>query len=381
MYDFDGFSRNIGIIHFCNIVVTDHTILEKLEGLKNRFKEVSTLITDPQVIVDQSRYVKLTKEYHNLEDILTAGKDYEHTLNNRNEAMNILSTEQDAELKEMAKDELEKTQQQIPQLEEKIKLLMVPADPEDEKNAIMEIRGGTGGDEAALFAGDLFRMYTRYSELRGWHIDITRYTEGSMGGYKEIIFTVKGDNVYGTLKYEGGVHRVQRVPATETQGRLHTSAASVAVLPEVGIFDIELKEEDVRTDIFCAHGHGGQGVNTTYSAIRLVHIPTGITVQCQDERSQKRNKEKAMIELRSRIYNMEHQKFLDNITAKRKTMVSSGDRSVKIRTYNFPQGRVTDHRINYTTHNLQAFIDGDIQDCLDHLIVAENAERLNENKL
>jgi peptide chain release factor 1 len=258
---------------------------------------------------------------------------------------------------------------------------MTPTDPEDDKNAIIEIRGGTGGDEAALFAGDLFRMYTRYCERKGWKIDLTRYTEGTSGGYKEIIFTVKGENAYGTLKYEGGVHRVQRVPVTETQGRIHTSAATVAVLPEVGVFDIDVKDEDIRTDIFCAHGHGGQGVNTTYSAIRLVHIPTGITVQCQDERSQLRNKEKAMIELRSRIYNMEHQKFLDGITAKRKTMVSNGDRSAKIRTYHFPQGRITDHRINYTMHNLPAFMDGDIQDCIDHLIVAENAERLKESEL
>lgn len=370
-----------GIIFLCIYVDTKSSLLDKLKGLKDKFAEISTLITDPNVIGDQKRYVKLTKEYHDLEAILKAGKKYETILTDKSEALHILDTEQDSDLREMAKMELEAGQKKLPELEEQIKLLMTPTDPEDDKNAIIEIRGGTGGDEAALFAGDLFRMYTRYCERKGWKIDLTRYTEGTSGGYKEIIFTVKGENAYGTLKYEGGVHRVQRVPVTETQGRIHTSAATVAVLPEVGVFDIDVKDEDIRTDIFCAHGHGGQGVNTTYSAIRLVHIPTGITVQCQDERSQLRNKEKAMIELRSRIYNMEHQKFLDGITAKRKTMVSNGDRSAKIRTYHFPQGRITDHRINYTMHNLPAFMDGDIQDCIDHLIVAENAERLKESEL
>ncbi|CCY35850.1 peptide chain release factor 1 [Tannerella sp. CAG:118] len=258
---------------------------------------------------------------------------------------------------------------------------MVPADPQDGKNAIVEIRGGTGGDEAAIFAGDLFRMYCKYCETKGWKVEVTSFSDGTIGGYKEIIFTISGDSVYGTMKYESGVHRVQRVPVTETQGRVHTSAASVAVLPEAEEFDVEINEKDIRTDIFCASGHGGQSVNTTYSAIRLVHIPTGITVQCQDEKSQIKNKAKAMVELRSRIYNMEYQKYLDEIASKRKTMVSTGDRSAKIRTYNYPQGRITDHRINYTIYNLSAFMDGDIQDCIDHLIVAENAERLKESEL
>jgi peptide chain release factor 1 len=266
-------------------------------------------------------------------------------------------------------------------LEEEIKLLLIPVDPQDGKDAIVEIRGGTGGDEAAIFAGDLFRMYSKYCETKGWKIEVTSSSEGTIGGFKEIIFTVSGENVYGTLKYESGVHRVQRVPVTETQGRVHTSAATVAVLPEAEEFDVEIKESDIRTDIFCASGHGGQSVNTTYSAIRLVHLPTGISVQCQDEKSQLKNKAKAMIELRSRIYNMEYQKYLDEIASKRKTMVSTGDRSAKIRTYNYPQGRITDHRINYTIYNLATFMAGDIQPVIDQLIVAENAERLKESEL
>ena len=255
-------------------------------------------------------------------------------------------------------------------------VFLIPSDPEDGKNAIVEIRGGTGGDEAAIFAGDLYRMYSKYCESKGWKAQLTSFNEGTSGGYKEIVFSVTGNNVYGTLKYESGVHRVQRVPATETQGRVHTSAATVAVLPEAQEFDIDLKESDIRTDIFCASGHGGQSVNTTYSAIRLVHIPTGITVQCQDEKSQLKNKAKAMIELRTRIYNMEYQKYLDNIASKRKTMVSTGDRSAKIRTYNYPQGRVTDHRIGLTLYNLQAIMAGEIQEIIDELVIAENAERL-----
>lgn len=359
----------------------NNTLLQKLDGLQSRFEEVSTLITDPQVIADRKRFVKLTKEYKDLEDLMKAREEYKRRLSDIDEANQIILNEQDAEMKEMAHQELEEDKKAIPQLEERIKLLLVPADPEDSKNAIMEIRAGTGGDEAALFAGDLFRMYSKYCESKGWKVDVTSFTEGTAGGYKEIIFTVSGENVYGTLKYESGVHRVQRVPATETQGRVHTSAASVAVLPEAGEFDVEIRKEDIRTDIFCASGHGGQCVNTTYSAIRLVHIPTGITVQCQDERSQKRNLEKGMAELRTRIYNMEYQKYLDGISKKRKTMVSTGDRSAKIRTYNYPQGRITDHRINYTIYNLTSFMDGNIQDCIDHLIVAENAERLKESEL
>lgn len=361
--------------------MADSSLLERLDGLEHKFEEISTLITDPEVIADMKRFVKLNKEYRDLELIMKARKEYETALAHIKEAKEILAEEGDPEMREMAKMELEELEPKIPCMEEEIKLLLIPADPEDGKNAIVEIRGGTGGDEAAIFAGDLFRMYTKYCESKGWRIEVTSFNEGTSGGYKEIIFTVSGEGVYGTLKYESGVHRVQRVPATETQGRVHTSAATVAVLPEADEFDIDLKESDIRTDIFCASGHGGQSVNTTYSAIRLVHIPTGITVQCQDEKSQLKNKAKAMVELRTRIYNMEYQKYLDEISSKRKTMVSTGDRSAKIRTYNYPQGRVTDHRINLTLYNLQAIVGGDIQEIIDKLIVAENAERLKENEL
>ncbi len=357
------------------------TLLQKLEGLATRFEEVSTLITDPAVIADMKRFVKLNKEYRELEKINGARIKYEQLIANIAEAKEILDKEDDEELREMAKMELEQSSPLVATMEEEIKLLLVPADPEDSKNAIVEIRGGTGGDEAAIFAGDLYKMYIRYCETKKWKVEVTNINEGTAGGYKEVIFTVSGENVYGTLKYESGVHRVQRVPQTETQGRVHTSAATVAVLPEAEEFDVELKESDVRVDTFCSSGAGGQSVNTTYSAIRLVHIPTGITVQCQDEKSQHKNKAKAMIELRSRIYAIEHQKYLDEIGSKRKTMVSTGDRSAKIRTYNYPQGRITDHRINYTIYNLSAFMDGDIQNCIDQLIIAENAERMKENEL
>lgn len=361
--------------------MSENKLLGRLDGLSLRFEEVGLLITDPAVIADMKRFVKLTKEYRDLEKIVQASNAYRDLLNNIEEAKRILETENDPEMRELAKEEIDTSSEKRPLLEEKIKLLLVPADPEDNKNAIVEVRGGTGGDEAAIFAGDLFRMYTKYCETKGWKAEVTNVSEGTSGGFKEIVFTVSGENVYGTLKYESGVHRVQRVPQTETQGRVHTSAATVAILPEAEEFDVEINERDIRTDIFCASGHGGQSVNTTYSAIRLVHLPTGITVQCQDEKSQLKNKAKAMIELRSRIFNMEHQKYLDEIASHRKTMVSTGDRSAKIRTYNYPQGRITDHRINYTIYNLSAFMDGDIQDCIDHLIVAENAERLKESEL
>lgn len=361
--------------------MTENSLLGRLDGLVSRFEEVGTLITDPAVIADMKRFVKLNKEYRDLEKIIQVRTVYTQALNSIEEARLILESEQDPEMREMAREELDTCSSRIPRLEEEIKLLLVPADPQDDKNAIVEIRGGTGGDEAALFAGDLYRMYVKYCESKGWRIEVTSYTEGSMGGFKEVIFTVSGDGVYGVLKYESGVHRVQRIPQTETQGRVHTSAATVAVLPEADEFDVEIKESDIRTDIFCASGHGGQSVNTTYSAIRLVHIPTGITVQCQDEKSQLKNKAKALAELRSRIYNMEYQKYLDEIASRRKTMVSSGDRSAKIRTYNYPQGRITDHRINYTLYNLSAFMDGDIGDCIDHLVIAENTERMKDAEL
>ena len=359
----------------------ENKLLEKLDGLSSKFEEISTLITDPSVIADTKRFIKLNKEYSDLEKIIAKRNEYSSMLHNLQEANTILATERDEELRELARQEVDSLSKKLEPLEDEIKLLLVPADPQDGKNAIVEIRGGTGGDEAAIFAGDLFKMYAKFCESRGWKTEVTSFTEGTMGGYKEIIFTVSGTNVYGVLKYESGVHRVQRVPATESQGRVHTSAATVAVLPEAEEFDIELKESDIRTDIFCASGHGGQSVNTTYSAIRLVHIPTGITVQCQDEKSQLKNKAKALVELRTRIYNMEYQKYIESIASKRKTMVSTGDRSAKIRTYNYPQGRITDHRINYTIYNLPSFMGGDIQECIDQLTIAENAERLKENEL
>ena len=293
----------------------------------------------------------------------------------------MLAEETDEEIREMAKEEIEASEGQLPDKEKEIKMLLVPADPEDSKNAILEIRAGTGGDEASIFAGDLFRMYSKYCEKKGWRLEVTTVNEGTSGGFKEIVATVSGEGVYGVLKYESGVHRVQRVPQTETQGRVHTSAASVAVLPEAEEFDIELRTEDIRRDEFCSSGPGGQSVNTTYSAIRLTHIPTGIVVQCQDQKSKLKNLDKAMVELRSRIYNMEHQKYLDEIASKRKTMVSTGDRSAKIRTYNWPQGRVTDHRINLTLYNLQAIINGDIDEIVEKLMVEENSERLKEAEI
>lgn len=357
------------------------SLLEKLDVLVIRFEEVAKLITDPAVIADMKRFVKLNKEYRDLEKIANARNKYKQILDSIDEAKLLLDSDADSDFKQLAKEQLDENQAALPVVEEEIKVLLLPADPEDSKNAIVEIRGGTGGDEAALFAGDLYRMYVRYCESKGWKIETTDFTEGSSGGYKEIIFKVSGDGVYGIMKYESGVHRVQRIPSTETQGRVHTSAATVAVLPEAEEFDVEVRDCDVRVDTFCASGNGGQSVNTTYSAVRLVHIPTGITVQCQDEKSQLKNKAKAMVELRSRIYNMEYQKYLDDITSKRKTMVSTGDRSAKIRTYNYPQGRITDHRINETIHNLSAFLDGDIQAMLDKLIIAENAERMKASEI
>ena len=363
------------------MAVVASSLLEKLETLKQKYDELSVLIAEPSIIEDQKRYVRLNKEFHDLGQIMSVYEAYKLALLHLAEAKNLLENEADPELKEMAKIEMDDLEPKIAKMEEDIKLLLIPADPEDNKNAIVEIRGGTGGDEAAIFAGDLFKMYHRYCEIKGWKVEVTHISEGTSGGYKEIIFTVSGQKVYGTLKYESGVHRVQRVPQTETQGRVHTSAATVAVLPEAEEFDIELKEADIRVDTYCSSGPGGQSVNTTYSAIRLTHIPTGIIVQCQDEKSQHKNKAKAMNELRSRIYAIEHQKYLDEIGSKRKTMVSTGDRSAKIRTYNFPQGRVTDHRINYTMYNLAAFMGGEIQAVIDQLIVAENAERLKASEL
>ena len=361
--------------------MASNPLIEKLDLIQTRFDEVAQLITQSDVMSDMKRYAKLGKEYKELDIIVKAGKEYRQLIANIEEAKEILENESDADMREMAKEELAASLERQPQLEEEIKILLVPADPQDSKNAIVEIRGGTGGDEAAIFAGDLFRMYSKFCEMKGWKTEVTSSNPGTSGGYKEIIFTVSGENVYGILKYESGVHRVQRVPQTETQGRVHTSASTVAVLPEAEEFDIELKESDVKVDTFCASGPGGQGVNPTYSAIRLTHIPTGIVVQCQDERSQLKNKAHAFQELRTRIYNMEYQKYLDEITSKRKTMVSTGDRSAKIRTYNYPQARVTDHRINLTLYNLSAVLDGDLQGIIDQLTIAENAERLKASDI
>lgn len=351
-------------------------ILSKLEGIRDKFKAISEEITSPEVMSDMKRFIQLNKEYKELTPIVETANKYETILSNLQEAKEILSTEKDEEMREMARGEIETLEPMIPQMEEDIKLMLLPADPQDAKNAIIEIRGGAGGDEAAIFAGDLMRMYMKFFERRGWKTEVNSVSEGTAGGYKEVVLKVIGEGVYGILKYESGVHRVQRVPQTETQGRVHTSAASVAVLPEAEEFDIELRTDDIRKDTFCASGPGGQSVNTTYSAIRLTHIPTGIVVQCQDQKSQLKNYDKALEELRTRIYNLEYQKYLDEISSKRKTMVSTGDRSAKIRTYNYPQGRMTDHRIGYTCYNLSGVLDGDLDEVLDKLQVAENAERL-----
>ena len=356
--------------------MAENTLIEKLDGLKEKYAEISRQISDPETMADMKRYVQLNKDYKELEPIIAAGEKYKKMVSDLAGAKDILMNEKDEDLREMAREEATQLEEELPKMEEEIKIMLIPADPQDSKNAIMEIRGGTGGDEAAIFAGDLFRMYSKYFERKGWKCEVTSVSEGTAGGYKELICKVSGEKVYGTLKYEGGVHRVQRVPQTETQGRVHTSAASVAVLPEADEFDVEIDMKDVRKDTFCSSGPGGQGVNTTYSAIRLTHIPTGIVVQCQDERSQLKNLDKALNELRTRLYNIEYQKYLDSVSAQRKTMVSTGDRSAKIRTYNYPQSRVTDHRINYTMYNLPAFMDGDIQEVIDQLQIAENAERL-----
>ena len=361
--------------------MADNSILTRLDGLKLKYEEIGQKLTDPEVIADVKQFIQFNKEYRELEPIIEASERYRTAIANLAEAKDILANDKDEEMREMARGEIAELEPKIETLEEEIKLLLIPKDPQDAKNAIVEIRGGTGGDEAAIFAGDLMRMYTKYIESKGWKYEITSFSEGTAGGYKEVVMKVTGNNVYGTLKYESGVHRVQRVPQTETQGRVHTSAASVAVLPEAEEFDVEISMNDIRKDIFCASGPGGQSVNTTYSAIRLTHIPTGIVVQCQDQKSQLKNFDKAFEEIRTRVFNLEYSKYLDEIASKRKTMVSTGDRSAKIRTYNYPQGRITDHRINYTIYNLSAFMDGDIQDCIDHLIVAENAERLKESEL
>ncbi|MAA57022.1 MAG: peptide chain release factor 1 [Cryomorphaceae bacterium] len=351
-------------------------LLTKLEAIHFRFIEVGNLITDPDIIADMKRYVKLNKEYRDLEVLDQTYKTYSNLLSNLKSARELLESETDDEMREMAKMEISELDEKRPLLEEEIKFMLIPKDPEDDKNVIIELRAGTGGDEACIFVEDIFRMYTMYFKERSWKHDIINSSEGTVKGYKEISMSVEGDGIYGTLKFESGAHRVQRVPETESQGRVHTSAITVAVLPEAEEVDFELNMTDVRRDTFRASGAGGQHVNKTESAIRLTHIPTGFVVECQDGRSQHKNLEKAISVLRSRLYQAELDRINDERAAQRKTLVASGDRSAKVRTYNYPQGRITDHRINKTMYNLSSFMNGDIQDMIDALKMAENAEKL-----
>jgi len=353
-------------------------MLDKLNIVKQRFDEVSDLIIQPDIIADQKRYIQLNREYKDLKLLMDKRNLYKELLDRMEEAEELLRDGNDPEMSEMAKVQLEEAREALPGLEEEIKLLLIPKDPEDAKDVVMEIRAGTGGDEASIFAGDLYRMYTKYCESRGWKTHVMDFSEGTSGGYKEIQFEVSGEDVYGTLKFEAGVHRVQRVPQTETQGRVHTSAATVMVLPEAEEFEVHIDPKDVRIDYFCSSGPGGQSVNTTYSAVRLTHEPTGIVAQCQDEKSQHKNKDKAFKVLRSRLYDLELAKKQEEDAAKRNSQVSSGDRSAKIRTYNYPQGRVTDHRIGLTLYDLQNIINGDIQKIIDELMLVHNTEKLKE---
>lgn len=356
-------------------------MLEKLELIKKRWEEVETELSTPDVMSDMKRFAQLNREYKGLTKIVDEYRVYSNVMSNIETNKHILATEKDEEMREMTKMDLDELLQRQKEMEEQIRLMLVPEDPEDAKHAIVEIRGGTGGDEAALFAGDLYRMYTRFCERKGWKTEVVDVTEGTAGGYKEVVFNILAEGAYGQMKYESGVHRVQRVPDTETQGRVHTSAASVVVLPEADEFDVEINMNDIRKDLFCSSGPGGQSVNTTYSAVRLTHIPTGVVAQCQDEKSQLKNFDKALSVLRSRIYEIEHAKLMEETSKKRKTMVATGDRSAKIRTYNYPQGRVTEHRIGLTIYNLPNVMNGDIQEFIDALQLAENAEKMKDGSI
>lgn len=353
-------------------------MLDKLQIVKQRYDEVSDLIIQPDIIMDQKRYAVLSKEYKDLGAVVTKTKEYESLLNTIEEAKEIIADGSDKEMVELAKMEMSESNNRIPVIEDEIKFLLIPKDPEDSKNAVMELRAGTGGDEASIFAGDLFRMYSKYCSDKGWRVSTVDFSEGTNGGFKEIQFEVTGNDVYGTLKFEAGVHRVQRVPQTETQGRVHTSAATVMVFPEAEEFDVVINPKEVRIDFFCSSGPGGQSVNTTYSAVRLTHIPTGLVAQCQDQKSQHKNKEKAFKVLRSRLYDRELAKKQAEDAIKRGSMVTSGDRSAKIRTYNYPQGRVTDHRIGLTLYDLSNIINGDIHKIIDELKLADNTEKLKD---
>ena len=351
-------------------------LTEKIDIVKKRYDEIYQMISNPEIIADQKKYIELNKELKELSILVNKGKLYKEAIDQKNEAEDYIKSSDDKDMIEMAKEQLEISKQSIEKLEDEIKILLIPKDPDDAKNVVMEIRAGTGGDEASIFAGDLYRMYTKFAQEKKWNMSIVDTSEGTAGGFKEVIFEIAGEDVYGELKYESGVHRVQRVPQTETQGRVHTSAATVMVLPEAEEFDVEINMNEVRVDYFCSSGPGGQSVNTTYSAVRLTHEPTGVVAQCQDQKSQHKNKEKAMKVLRSRLYEIELNKRIESDSKKRNELVKSGDRSAKIRTYNYPQGRVTDHRIGLTLYDLPKILDGDVSKLIDEIKLYINTERL-----